>query len=222
MTFAAVMKPKLFYFPVPKNAGTSLRQCFFEIENGWPYREMIINGKTIELFHLLATPGPFQPAPEWDGFLKIAVVRDPISRLISVYKNRVQHYREISTADFTSYNIPTSLPKNPDLNTFIDGLLEYRKIPTIAHHTNTQTHFLGDNIDYYDRIFRFEQLNEIETFLSDRLGNTVKLPKLRAHGPSIESERLSSAMRDKATIYYRSDYNLLEKYYDPSPVMTHV
>jgi hypothetical protein len=216
MTFAVIMKPKLFYFPVPKNAGTSLRHCFFEIENGWSYREMIINGRTIELFHLLGAPGPFQPAPEWSGFLKIAVVRDPISRLISVYKNRVHFYREVSAADFKSYKISASLPKQPDLNTFIENLLEYRKIPNIAHHTNPQTYFLGDNIDYFDRVFRFDQLNDIEVFLSDRLSVPVRLPKLRTEGPHIEATSLSRKMRNKAIEYYRSDYNLLKNFYEPT------
>lgn len=215
MTFAAILKPKLFYFPVPKNAGTSLRNCLFEIENGWPYREMIINGKPLELFQLLGSPGPFQPAPEWSGFLKIAVVRDPISRLISAYKNRVLFFRQISKADFEIYKVPSSLSKEPDLNTFIEYLPEYRKIPAIAHHTNSQAYFLGDDIGYFDRIFRFEQLQEIETFLSDRINAPVRLPELRTEGPKIKASSLSGEMRLRAIEYYRADYTLLKDYYEP-------
>jgi hypothetical protein len=213
MTCATIIKPQLFYFPVPKNAGTSLRHWFFEIENGWPYREMIINGSLLKLFQLLGAPGPFQPAPEWDGFQKIAVVREPISRLISAYKNRVLFFQQISTSDFESYQIPSGLSKQPDLNTFVEYLPEYRKIPSIAHHTNPQSYFLGDDVGYFDRIFRFERLSEIETFLGDRLGVPVRLPKLRTEGPLIEASSLSSEMRLRAIEYYRSDYNLLKDYY---------
>ena len=215
MTFATIFKPKLFYYPVPKNAGTSLRNCFFEIENGWPYREMVIDGKPLKLFQLMGVPVAFQPAPEWRDFLKIAVVRDPISRLVSAYKNRVLYFQQISRSDFESYNIPSSLTKEPDLNTFIEYLPEYRKIPSIAHHTNPQTFFLGDNIGYFDRIFRFEKLREVETFLGDRINATVTLPELRTEGPPISGSSLSREMRLRVIEYYRSDYKFLVDYYEP-------
>ena len=215
MPFATCAKLKLHYFPVPKNAGSSIRDCLFEIENGWRYRPMIIDGKRVGLLNLFGVPAAFQPAPDRPGFLRFAVVRDPMRRLLSAYANKVLDRPGVANADFSALGLPPDLPKDPDIETFVTRLDEYRVIPTIGHHTNRQGYFLGDDLAHFHRVFRAEELGELERFFSERAGAPIKLPRLKADGAKIDPATLSPAARRKIAQHYAADYALLARYYAP-------
>jgi hypothetical protein len=213
MPHATCIKLKLHYFPVPKNAGSSIRDCLFEIENGWRFRPMIIDGKRIGLYNLFGIPTPFRPAPETPGFVRIAVVRDPIRRLVSAYANRVLRHQGIAKADYASAGLRADLPKVPDIETFVAELDEYRKIGTVAHHTNPQAHFLGSDLGYFHHVFRVEALDELERFLGERAGMPVSLPRYKSDGPKIDPATLSAAARQRLAEHYAADYALLRDFY---------
>jgi hypothetical protein len=136
---------RVLYFPVPKNAGTSIRACIFEADNGFPYRNMVVNGREVELWELLGPPSPFQPVPAAPGVAKIAVVRDPWKRIVSVYRNRVVFYRETRRELMQQHGVRRDLPDAPTFREFLENLAEYRKLPAIAHHSSPQVHFLGSD-----------------------------------------------------------------------------
>lgn len=215
MSYATCVKLKLFYFPAPKNGGTSIRDCLFEIENGWRFRPMIIDGRKVGLYNLFGIPTAFQPAPERPGFLRFAVVRDPLRRLVSAYADRVLARQGTDSADFAALGIRSDLPKVPDIETFIAELDEYRKIATVAHHTSPQAHFLGPDIGYFHRVFRVEALDELERFLGERAGAPVTLPRRKSDGPKIDPATLSAAARQRITERYAVDYALLRDFYSP-------
>lgn len=220
---AIIEAVKVIYYPVPKCAGTSVRACLFEIENGFPWRDFTINGRKKELYQFLAVPRPFKPktlpAPTWE---RIAVVRDPVERFLSMYRNRVLHYGDADKskrgqryldADLTRMR---KLPRMPDLETFVANLAEYRKIFRIWHHTNPQTYFLGHDIGYYQRVFRLDHLGELTAYLSQRAGRPVELPHLRNQGPQVGPKKeISRYTLEGITDFYRADYEFLHDIYDP-------
>lgn len=129
MAPAIIKAVKILYYPVPKCAGTSMRACLFEIENGFAWCGMIINGHTTHLHDYLGKAGPFQamalPEPNWE---RIAIVRDPVERFLSMYRNRVLHYGDISASRMERRGVRADLPTTPDLETFVAHLAEYRKL----------------------------------------------------------------------------------------------
>jgi len=215
MPYATCVKLKLQYFPVPKNAGSSVRDCLFEMDNGWRYRPMIIDGRWVGLFEFFGFPAAFQPAPDRPGYLRFTVVRDPLRRLLSAYANKVLDNPGVASADFAALGLRSDLPRAPDIETFVAYLDEYRLISNIRHHTNPQRYFLGDDLGHYHRVFRAEDLGELERFLSERAGAPIKLARLKADGTKIDPATLSPAARRKVAQHYAADYALLERYYAP-------
>jgi hypothetical protein len=201
---------RVLYFPVPKNAGTSLRACIFEVDNGYPYRNLLINGHEVQLWELLARPGPFEPTVAPPGVAKIAVIRDPWRRLISAYRNRVLHYREAALGAMERHKVRADLPETPPFRIFVENLAEYRKIPQIAHHTNPQVHFLGADPLFYDHLFDVAALDRLARFFSERAGRPVALPRLRADGPVLsEADTAGDDLRRLVAERYEGDYRFL-------------
>ncbi len=201
------------YFPIPKNCGTSIRHLLYEIEHGEEFRPFTRNGRTMELWmRYPALPIRDVALAELNGLGKIVVVRDPVERLISVYRNRVGHYREIEAADFDALGLPSTLPRTPDFDTFCEHLPQYRKLVSIHHHTQPQTLYIGD-LQRFDRVFRFEELSELVSYLSDLNGAPVTLPRLRTEGASRAEISISRRSLDLIAGYYRSDYALLREFY---------
>lgn len=195
----------LLFFPVPKNAGTSVRHLLYELDHGQAYETPIVDGRPVELHHIYGQPTPFAPVKAPAGAVKIAIVRDPLRRLVSAYRNRVLHYGEIGARQVALYRLPPRLPPRPDFRTFVENLGEYQKIPDIAHHTTAQVNFIGRDPAYYDRIFRFEALAELEAYLSDRAGRPVALPRLRTEGPAMDETAIDDDLRRKIAARYEAD-----------------
>lgn len=211
--FAVCVKAKVVYHPAPKNAGSSMRQCLFEIDNGRPYRPMIIDGKNIELFMIYGQPVKFQAAPPMPEYQRFALVRDPVSRFLSAYANRVldPRWRNRSHEQLCQ---SMGLPAMPDIDEFIDNLQMYQSISEIRHHTRSQRFFLGDSLSYYDRIFKVENLPEAIDYLSSRSGVPVDFPALKADGPKLRKSELSDLSLRRLKQLLASDYELLSDFYD--------
>ena len=60
-------RTRTVYFPAPKNASSSLRELFFELDNGFPFRKFEINGDLVDLFWLYRNHEGFKPQsiPAW-------------------------------------------------------------------------------------------------------------------------------------------------------------
>ena len=88
---------------------------------------------------------------------------------------------------------------------------EYQKIPDIVHHTSAQVSFLGHDPAYYHRVFRFEELSHLESFLSERAGRPVALHRLRAEGPAMSDAVIEADLRDKIAVRYEADRKFLQR-----------
>ena len=194
----------LIFYPVPKNAGTSIRNILFELEEGRPYHD------PANLFRIFGRPGPFQPVAV-GNFARIAILRDPVERFVSAYRNRVLQYGEINREVMRQRGVPEELPEKPDFGTFLGNLAEYRKIGQIAHHTNPQVFFLGKNPEFYQRLFSFSDLGPLRDLLSERAGRELSLPRLRTGGGSGGSDQPTPGQLDILKRLYAEDYLFLGK-----------
>lgn len=199
---------KLAYFAVPKVACTSIKTMFFEVENGFAFREFRANGSWWWI-HRLYQSIPFdqQPHDRIAGHARFAVVRDPIRRLLSCYSNRVVHHRELSREKAGRMLRRAELPFDPDLSTFVELLPRYmRAVPTIGHHAAPTVEYLGHDAAYFDRVYGLHELDELVARVCKVTGLQATLPRLQTGGPKIAPDQLSPAEIDALREIYAEDY----------------
>jgi hypothetical protein len=193
---------KISYFPVPKVACSSLKFFFFEVENGFPFRQFMVNG---DLFHIHHTypSGWGTREPFWTTDLariadhrRFCVARDPIERLVSAYADRVLVHRDIDPA--------------PRLGEFIDRLEEHQeKSPAIHHHTRPMTDFIGPSPNYYERVFDIRETEALAGLVRKATGSRALLGRHNAETPRLDVSQIDKMRRRRLETYYLSDYAFL-------------
>ena len=143
-------KGSLVYHPTPKCGCTSMKQTILNlagfrgkydpIEDSFPHAKSK-TGLPTEKFS-------FHKADH-----KICIVRDPVSRFISGYSNRVLFHNDISPVDF---------------NVFVDNFDHWRRInPSINFHFRPQVYFIGTDPSYYTKIFWTREVPKAIDFVSE-------------------------------------------------------
>jgi Sulfotransferase family len=187
------------YYPAPKSASTSLRNVFYELDNGTSFKPFKLNGKTIALFWLYKNEEGFRPEQPPPGIDKIAVVRDPVMRFISFYTWAILKGR-------------CPLPGVTDINHLVETLETHLEGNAMARfHLAPQHLFIGKDLSYFDRIFRTENLDELAAYLSERAGRPV--PMQRENVTKTEVPPLTDTSMAKLRQLYAADIELLSGFY---------
>ncbi|WP_127109087.1 sulfotransferase family 2 domain-containing protein [Pararhodobacter zhoushanensis] len=204
-----IRRKNLAYFSVPKVACTSIKNMLHEMKTGEPFKPWTRpNGKTV-FVHNLYSSIHFDELPheELAPLHKITIIRDPITRFLSAYSNRVVHHRELSKEKCGGKLAKADLPPDPDLSLFIDRFEDYvRTVPVINHHTLPMVTFLGTDPGYFSRVYDFSELKQLETDMQALTETTVPLPRLQTGGPKLRKEDLTPAQIDRLNAYYAADY----------------
>lgn len=191
------------YYPAPKSASSTLREVFFEIENGYRFKRFLINGREINLFWLYDHGEHFKPVEVPQGHETFTVVRDPIDRFISFYKWGV-----------IDNNCGFKQPV--EINAFVTGFAEFMNYsPKVRFHLTPQYLFTGKDLSYYNRIFRIEDLAEVGHYLSERAQKTISFGKVNSTSQRASEIDLTPASRARLAEIYREDYDLLKAHYRP-------
>ena len=167
---------RLAYFPVPKCACTSLKQLFFAVENGFPFRRFRVQGKKWGVHDLVASDGfsatDHAAIAEW---CRIAVVRDPVSRVASCYADKVVAKQALARLDPEAEL--GGLPVAPSFADFVRHLPEYqRRSVVIAKHTRPLSFFLGRDPAYFDRLVPLRDLAALAAFVTAHTNTDAVLP----------------------------------------------
>lgn len=204
------------YFGVPKVACTSLKLFFFEVENGFAFRPFQANGVKR---HIHDAAYPTVPFKNWKpdrylGHWKIAVVRDPVQRLLSCYSNRVLDHGELDNIVLTEEDIANGMTTRPDLHKFLEHFHRYRELaPSIAHHSDRMVDFLGANADFFDRIYSIRELDQLALDVSDRVGESLQIPREQTGGPKIGQDALTSKEKKLLRRFYEEDFAAFGDYF---------
>lgn len=207
-------KHELAYVSVPKVACTSIKTVFFEIENGFPFRPFTASGREFWI-HNFYHSIPFAELKKnrIRTFHRICVVRDPIERALSCYSNRVLQHRELSQEIAGARLAGSGLPVDPDLSTFVANIAEYsHRVAEIGHHAVPMVHFLGESAQYYHRVYRFSELNEMIDDIGARTGTRGKLEVMQRSPRIAADDALSAAEVARLKDYYAKDYQVFGAY----------
>lgn len=136
---------------------------------------------------------------------KIRIIRDPVSRLKSVFSDRVLKKNRNNSRDAIK-----------DWDDFVLNLETYRKqFPDIGQHTRPQ---IGPNTpeefdSYYDQIFF---MSEISTKLISYINNLAEIKMLPIHKKASGTENRNIVVTEKhleiIQNYYKDDYRVIGKY----------
>jgi len=194
---------KTVYYPSPKSASSTLREIFFEIENGYRFKRFLINGHEMSLFWLYGHGELFKPVKLPPGYEAFAVIRDPIGRFLSFYNWGVIDNR-------CGFDHPV------EINAFVADFKTYLNMsPKIGFHLSPQHLFIGRDLSFYSRIFRTENLAELGSYLSQRSGRDIHVGKVNGSSTRVCSKDLTPDSRKRLVEIYKEDYALLEAYYSP-------
>ena len=206
----------LSYFSVPKCACTTLKQFFFEWENGFPFRPFTVQGEMHHLHGLLPCR-KFEREMEFtrSNFLKVTVIRDTVSRVVSCYRNRVASWNGNKTnqrraAEFGAVGLPTA----PTVDEFVANIEAYQEASAgVKHHSRPLSFFLGTDPSFFDRIFDVSQINEFVAEVDRRTVHVPMLRRLQNGGADTKVEDLSAESVALIKEKYAEDYELFGSYF---------
>lgn len=207
-----IEKLKVAYFPVPKAANTSMKHLLHGIKTGKRFTTTTdqATGAVRHIHREYRTP-KFSSikSEDYRGFFKIAIVRDPVERVVSAWRNRVMHHKELEDGSTAEKIHRVGLPQKPTLPQFVECLEEYRAVnKSIAVHTAPLVDFLGPSRNYYDLIFDISESRQIEVFFSTLTGEDRKLPVKQVGGPPANRDQLPDELVQKLEGIYKDDYRL--------------
>ncbi|OWK21296.1 hypothetical protein AJ88_19185 [Mesorhizobium amorphae CCBAU 01583] len=167
------------YYPIPKSGSSSVK--FALIALGW---------------NDIDFPDPDN---EVHSHLPTNHV-DPFHPLRDAHKRRVHHCSRSAGAASLGLFQPDSharvmarpsadgekleqfgIPVDPDLDTFILNIEKYCACSwEVRFHVASVRHFTGSNLFQFERVFRFERMDEVGAFFSALCGRALDLPRLQA------------------------------------------
>ncbi len=198
-----VTKKKLIYYPCPKNANTSAKMFFAKhlnvdqhylfLGDQIPQADQTAEdyeGKQ-NIIKLIPSKQPFEKKKV---DIKCCLVRDPIKRFISAYKNRILFHRDIQFKDHS-----------------IDAILEKLENNNFENkHFLPQTYFLGNDLDYYTFWSTTDNLSIFVEKVNDFFEKKIDFPKIQTGGSNFKIN-LSSPQIKKIEKIYIKDFMLINR-----------
>ena len=197
-----IYKNKDFAFYIsPKTGGTTIRSWLVYSETGTLEVADSGNGYLEQNgigYQLIENMGYyFKKFKEVNSPVKVCVKRDPVSRFLSCYTDKILRER---TANLSIDDI---LNNWDVLNTGREDSLNPGTY-YLANHFLPQTHYLGDSKEYYDIIFDVKEVGtRVKTFLEEKL--KIELPELHTRKQNKKPE-VTEEQVEKIKEIYSVDY----------------
>ena len=192
---------KLVYYPCPKNANTSAKLFFLKhlnLENKFIfisdkiplYKQKKSDFKGLEnLINFLPTKQPFR---KMEVDYKCCLVRDPLERFISAFRNRILFHKDIAFMDHSIDKILEKLENN---------LFENK-------HFLPQNYFLGNSLNYFSFYSDVENNKIFVEKVNDFFEKKIKFPRLQVGGSKNNIE-LKKYQINRLKKIYENHYRLL-------------
>jgi len=194
-------KKKLIYYPCPKNANTSTKMFFakhLNIDKHYlflgdqiPQADQIdedYEGKK-NIINIIPSKQPFEKK---NVDIKCCIVRDPIKRFISAYKNRILYHRDVQFKDHSIDMILDKLENNNFEN----------------KHFLPQSYFLGNDLNYYSFWSSTDNIDIFVEKVNDFFERKIDFPKIQTGGGNFQIN-LSNFQINKIEKIYIDDFQLI-------------
>lgn len=224
---------RLVYFDVPKVGCTTLKTLLWEMENNRPFPGTdapLLHKRLISKLGLSRPPIPgihhvegyrtwsWKRAQTCDipaDYTRITILRDPAARLYSAWSNKGVESVFALRREFEDLH-NECVPTAPDFGAYLDHFETYRRVSRpVRVHTEPYSWHLGPSVHSYDRVFRLEDMESLEVFLSERAGREVRIPR---HNSSREVPRtapLTDRQIARLVALCAEDYAWCDFHYDP-------
>lgn len=204
------------YIAIPKVACTSTKVLFYEINNHTKWPSHRIPFSQVHGYPGYATPDlTLTHFDDMAGFTKVAIVRDPVSRVISAYYDKARSV-VLESKGLKPALTKAGLTTDPSPTLFAENIQLYSDIcPVIESHIRPYEKFIGSDLGKFDQIFKLEEIVKFIGFISDRLGRKVEMPTANVIGSKKVEKRTIFSDYDKQLIasFCQRDYDLLSTQY---------
>jgi len=198
---------KLVYYPCPKNANSSAKLFFARhlgIENKFLFlgdeKPRYLQDKSIYLKENKIPLSNWLPSKQKffkiDSDFKCCIVRDPVKRFLSAYKNRIIYHKD---KNFFNHTVDEVIKK-----------LENDKFEN--KHFLPQNYFLGNDLNYYDFVGHVDNILAFKNYINNFFGQHLEFPSIQKGGSATLLD-LSNIQKNKIKKIYKFDYKLLQKSY---------
>ncbi len=152
------------------------------------------------------------------NYYRFALTRDPLRRFLSMYSNRVCHFRELSeNAECAGRLADVGLVFDPQIDELVRRLGAYLKAaPIIMLHTRPMMDFLGPDLSVFNRIADIGDAGRVTDEIRAhwmREGMTgplerapEQLARKQTSGPKLGLEVLAPETFERLLDYYCNDY----------------
>ncbi|XP_077992134.1 carbohydrate sulfotransferase 11-like [Glandiceps talaboti] len=195
---------KFLYCPIPKTGGTSWRRVILVLEGVYNSTEGL-HHKVVQHKHRYPTLlklSPKQKENRLEKYTKFLFVRQPFQRLLSAYKNKLEHpdsnvFRERYGSKIVSkYRTKSTTTRGTDYQTpsfseFVKYLIDPVNQNSFDRHWDFM-HKLCSVCEYsYDYIGHFENLrDEADTIIHQLAGNNYSYPTYSTHVTNSSDEEI--------------------------------
>ena len=123
---------------------------------------------------------------------KCCIVRDPLKRFISAYKNRVLFHKDVGFQDLNINEIIEKMENNSFDN----------------RHFLPQTYWLGNNLKYFTIVSNISNIEIFINGVNNFFQSKVEFPRIQIGG-TVENIELNNNQINKLKKIYSSDYDLI-------------
>ena len=214
---------KIAYFPVPKTASTSMKYAFYKFEHGRPFVEGDLPPKSKGIHVEYHTTDSFynNDLSRYKNYARIAIIRDPVRRIISAFNHRVVRERELAEGRI-DMDVARALGVGPDptRSEFLCNIEKYRVLSkTIRHHTDPFTKFLGHDLSYFTDVVKMGKISELAAQIEALTGRKFELGHFHKASGEALVLKMGPASRNALLSYCAGDYALLKGYFSIPKVL---
>ncbi|SPF77418.1 hypothetical protein ALP8811_02445 [Aliiroseovarius pelagivivens] len=197
-----VETPKVAYFDIPKCGCTSVAALLFSAQQ--PDVQ-----KPEDLHKHFKVAMDTDSIEHLKDHFKFTIVRDPVKRFVSCFRNRVCHHGDLNPLVDARIII-----RLPDINEFAMRLDYFAdQCVVLEHHVLPQSWFLNGDLTFVDRVYPIEEMAQIAKDVSQMVGREMDMPREQTGGPDVGLGDLSEEAFEHILNHYADDYELLRDYY---------
>lgn len=120
---------------------------------------------------------------------KCVILRSPISRVVSVYRNKVLEIACLKAESAIKFLKDRKITNEPSFSEFVLHFRTYQEASAvILRHTMPLSHYLGTDAAYFDGLFSMKAIGDLEVELKKRLGSQFAIPFEDKSAPAVKLE----------------------------------